>query len=123
MKPNRRRRWETPDAPVVSGEKQSRRAQLAGLGLAGVGLAHFVAPQLFERMIASVFGGDPRKRIYVNGCIETTLGAGVAIGRTRPIAIAGTIGYVAYLVGNFLRNRWHTHGCVRSRVPIRRVER
>lgn len=71
----------------------------------GAGLSHFIAPQWFESMVASVFAGDIRKHIFINGCIETALGAGVAVGRTRPIAIAATIGYVAYLAGNYLRNR------------------
>jgi hypothetical protein len=52
-----------------------------------------------------VFAEDIPKHVFINGCIETALGAGVAVGRTRPIAIVAMVGYVAYLAGNFLRSR------------------
>ncbi|MEO7007163.1 MAG: hypothetical protein ABI065_09030 [Terrimesophilobacter sp.] len=91
--------------PVASEESRSRRAQLVGLGMSVAGLTHFLAPQLFEPMVAAVFADDARKHVFINGCIETALGAGVAVGRTRPLAIVATIGYVGYLAGNFLRNR------------------
>ncbi|MGV0714513.1 hypothetical protein ABQE93_03800 [Mycolicibacterium sp. XJ662] len=90
---------------TVAAEKRARRAQLAGLGLAGAGMAHFIVPQLFDSMVASVFGRDTRKHVFINGCIETTLGAGIAVGRTRPIAIVAMAGYVCYLAGSFLCNR------------------
>jgi uncharacterized membrane protein len=73
--------------------------------MVGAGLAHFCAPRLFEPVVAAVFATDIRKHVFINGCIETALGAGVAVGRTRPIAIVATFGYMAYLAGNFLRNR------------------
>jgi uncharacterized membrane protein len=73
--------------------------------MAGAGLAHFCAPRLFEPIVGSVFAADIPKHVFINGCIETALGAGVAVGRTRPIAIVAMVGYVAYLAGNFLRSR------------------
>lgn len=90
---------------VASGELRSRRAQLVGLGMSAAGLAHLFAPRLFEPMVAAVFAEDVRKHVFINGCVETALGAGVAVGRVRSFAIVATIGYVAYLAGNFLRNR------------------
>lgn len=90
---------------VAAREIRARRAQLAGLGLVGAGVAHFIAPQLFDSMVASVFGRDTRKHVFINGCIETALGAGIAVGRTRPIAIVAMVGYVCYLAGSFLRSR------------------
>ena len=44
-------------------------------------------------------------RVYIHGGIETGLGLGLSARQTRPLAIVGTIGYVAYLAGNAARNR------------------
>lgn len=86
-------------------EKTSRPATLAGLGLAGVGLSHFVKPELFEAMTVQAFPRNTRQFIYVNGGIETALGLGLAARKTRKLAVVGTVGYLAYLAGNVARNR------------------
>lgn len=86
-------------------KSNSRVAKLAGLGLAGVGLAHFTSPQLFEVITKPAFPRNTRKHIYTNGGIETALGLGLSARQTRPVAIVGTIGYLAYLAGNAVRNR------------------
>lgn len=86
-------------------KKNSKLAKLAGLGLAGVGLAHFARPQLFEPITKPAFPRDTRQHIYTNGGIETALGLGLSARQTRPVAIVGTIGYLAYLAGNAVRNR------------------
>ncbi|WP_458319087.1 hypothetical protein [Mycolicibacterium brisbanense] len=83
----------------------STLAKLAGLGLAGTGVAHFVKPQLFESITKSAFPKDTHKHIYTNGGIETALGLGLILRKTRKLALAGTVGYVAYLAGNAARNR------------------
>lgn len=83
----------------------SRGAQIAGLALAGTGVAHFVRPQLFESITESAFPRNTRQNIYVNGGIETALGLGLASPKTRKLAAFGAIGYVAYLAGNVARNR------------------
>jgi uncharacterized membrane protein len=83
----------------------SRGAKIAGLALAGTGLAHFARPQLFESITKSAFPRDTRQNIYINGGIETALGLGLAAPKTRPLAIVGAVGYVAYLAGNVARNR------------------
>ena len=44
-------------------EKNSRVARLAGLSLAGAGVAHFVAPQLFEGITKSAFPRDTDRHI------------------------------------------------------------
>jgi predicted transporter len=61
--------------------RNSRAAKFAALAIAGVGLAHF------------------------DGGIETALGIGFSARQTRPLAVVGTIGYLAYLAGNVARNR------------------
>jgi uncharacterized membrane protein len=85
--------------------KQSRAAQIAGLTLAGTGLAHFARPQLFESITAPAFPRSTRQNIYINGGIETALGLGLAVPKTRRLAVVGALGYVAYLAGNVARNR------------------
>ena len=86
-------------------KKNSKLAKLAGLGLAGVGVAHFAKPQLFESITRPAFPRDTRKHIYTNGGIETALGLALSARKTRRVAVVGTVGYLAYLAGNAVRNR------------------
>lgn len=85
--------------------QDGRAATLAGLALAGAGLTHFVAPQLFEPITKPAFPRDTRRHLYINGGIETALGVGFSLRQTRRFAVVGAIGYGAYLAGNALRNR------------------
>jgi len=85
--------------------KNSRAAKFAGLAVAGVGLAHFTSPQLFDGITKQAFPRDSRQHLYINGGIETALGLGLSLRKTRSLATVGTIGYVAYLAGNMARNR------------------
>lgn len=78
---------------------------LAGIGLALVGLAHFIKPDLFRGMAATAFPEDVDKHIKVNGSIETALGVGLIVPQTRKVATIGAIGYVLYLAANVFRNR------------------
>ena len=86
-------------------QENSRGAQIAGLVLAGTGLAHFARPQLFESITVAAFPRDTRQHIYINGGIETAIGLGLAAPKTRKLAVLGTVGYVAYLASNVVRNR------------------
>lgn len=90
---------------MADGNNNSTLAKLAGLGLAAGGVAHFVKPQLFESMTKSAFPKDTQQHLYVNGGIETALGLGLVVRKTRKLALAGIVGYVAYLAGNAVRNR------------------
>jgi uncharacterized membrane protein len=83
----------------------SRAAKLVGLGIAGVGLAHFTSPQLFDSITRQAFPRNSRQHLYINGGIETALGLGLSARKTRPLAVVGTIGYLAYLAGNVARSR------------------
>ncbi len=83
----------------------SRGAQVAGLVVAGTGLAHFVRPELFEPITVAAFPKDTRKHIFINGSIETAIGLSLIAPKTRKLALAGTVGYLAYLAGNAVRNR------------------
>jgi uncharacterized membrane protein len=86
-------------------KRNSRVLQLAGLGVAGVGLAHFVSPQMFDSLTRQAFPRNTRQHLYIDGGIETALGLCLAIPKTRKLALVGVIGYGAYLAGNVARNR------------------
>ena len=85
--------------------RNSRAAKFAGLAIAGVGLAHFTSPQLFDGVTKQAFPRNSRQHLYINGGIETALGLGFSARQTRSAAVVGTIGYLAYLAGNVARNR------------------
>ena len=86
-------------------KRNSRDLKLAGLAVAGIGLSHFTSPQLFDGMTKAAFPRNTRQRVYVHGGVETALGLGLSARQTRPLAVVGTIGYVADLAGNAARNR------------------
>jgi uncharacterized membrane protein len=86
-------------------KRNSRAAKFAGLAVAGVGLAHFTSPQLFDGITKQAFPRNSRQHLYINGGIETALGLGLSARKTRPLAVVGTIGYLAYLAGNVARSR------------------
>ena len=86
-------------------ERNSRALKVVGLGLAGVGLAHFVRPQLFQSLTEQAFPRNTRQHLYIDGGIETALGLALAAPKTRRLALVGALGYGAYLAGNVARNR------------------
>ena len=86
-------------------KENSRVAAVAGLAVAGVGLAHFVRPELFDGITKQAFPDDSRRHLYINGGIETALGLGLSARPTRRLAMVGALGYVAYFAGNVARNR------------------
>lgn len=79
--------------------------RLAGLTLASVGLAHFAKPEAFESITKPAFPDNTRQHIAINGGIETLLGVGLAAPKTRRLAVIGSLGFVAYLAVNLIRNR------------------
>ncbi|MDQ1306713.1 MAG: hypothetical protein QG671_2545, partial [Actinomycetota bacterium] len=46
-----------------------------------------------------------RRYTYVNGGIETALGVGLAVPKTRKFAVAGLVGYAGWLGFNAVRAR------------------
>ncbi|AMU78143.1 hypothetical protein [Mycobacteroides abscessus] len=74
--------------------------QVFGIGLAGTGAAHFVAPQPFEFVAKGLFPQDTRRWVYQNGVVELFLGLTLAHRRTRIVA---SVGFIAYLVFLFDR--------------------
>lgn len=86
-------------------ESNSRAAQLAGLGVAGVGLAHFVKPELFESLTQQAFPENTQQHVYTDGAIETALGLGLIVPKTRKLALVGLLVYGGYLGANIIRNQ------------------
>ncbi|HME48715.1 hypothetical protein [Mycobacterium sp.] len=78
--------------------------RLAGLAIATMGLAHFAKPEAFESITEMAFPDNTRQHIAINGGIETLLGVGLAAPQTRRLAVIGSLGYLAYLSANLIRN-------------------
>lgn len=83
----------------------SKLVGLAGLGMAGIGLAHFVKPDAFESITAQAFPENTQQHLYLDGAAETVLGLALAMPKTRKLAVVGLLGYGGYLAANTLKNR------------------
>ncbi|MGZ4513634.1 MAG: hypothetical protein ACXVX5_02745 [Mycobacterium sp.] len=83
----------------------SKLVSLVGLGMAGVGLAHFVKPEVFQDITATAFPDNTEQHLYIDGAAETVLGLALAVPRTRKLGVIGLIGYGGYLAANVLKNR------------------
>jgi uncharacterized membrane protein len=89
----------------VPKESSSKVPTLIGLALAGTGVAHFVRPQLFEDITKAAFPEDTARNLKINGGLETALGLGLAVPKTRKLALVGLLGYGGYLAVNVVRNQ------------------
>lgn len=78
--------------------------RLFGIGLAGVGAAHLVAPQPFEVITKPAFPEDTRNWVYRNGVTETLIGLALANPKTRVAGGAGSVAYVVFLISRLVRN-------------------
>lgn len=83
----------------------SKLVGLAGLGMAGIGLAHFVKPDVFESITAQAFPENTQQHLYLDGAAETVLGLALVMPKTRRLAVIGLLGYGGYLAANVLKNR------------------
>ena len=86
-------------------ESSSTVPALVGLALAGTGVAHFIRPQLFEGITKAAFPKDTARNLKINGGLETALGLGLAVPKTRKLAIVGLLGYGGYLAVNVVRSQ------------------
>jgi uncharacterized membrane protein len=84
--------------------KSNRVARFSGLAIAGLGLAHFTSPRMWEPITKTAFPRNTRQHVYTNGGIETVLGLSLSSRQTRSLATVGLIGYLAYLGGNAIRH-------------------
>jgi uncharacterized membrane protein len=84
--------------------KSNRVARFSGLAIAGLGLAHFTSPRMWEPITKTAFPRNTRQHVYTNGGIETVLGLSFSSRQTRSLATVGLTGYLAYLGGNAIRH-------------------
>ena len=84
--------------------KSNRVARSSGLAIAGLGLAHFTSPRMWEPITKTAFPRNTRQHVYTNGGIETVLGLSFSSRQTRSLATVGLTGYLAYLGGNAIRH-------------------
>jgi uncharacterized membrane protein len=84
--------------------KSNRVARFSGLAIAGLGLAHFTSPRMWEPITKTAFPRNTRQHVYTNGGIETVLGLSLSSRQTRSLATVGLIGHLAYLGGNAIRH-------------------
>lgn len=84
-----------------------RGTRLFGVGLAGTGAAHFVAPQVFEPVSKIAFPEDTRRWIYRNGATEVALGLALSHNRksSRNLGRVGLLAYVGWLASRAAANR------------------
>lgn len=71
--------------------------RIIGLGIAGTGVAHFIAPGIFEPITKPAFPENTREWTYANGATETLIGLAIANRPTRLLGVAGLVGYVGFL--------------------------
>lgn len=79
-------------------------ARVAGLGLAAVGIAHFTNPGLLDQLTRQAFPENTRTHTYIDGGVETVLGLGLILPRTRRFAAIGALAYAAYVGANAVRH-------------------
>lgn len=78
---------------------------LPGLAVVAIGLAHFAVPQYFDPINGLAFPRNPRRHTYVNGAIETLIGALLVSPNTRVARNAVSAAYVCHLLINLLHAR------------------
>ena len=83
---------------VITARTPDRLApRLFGLGLAGMGAAHFTAPATFDPITEKAFPHNTRRWTYRNGLSELLIGLSLSARRTRPLGTAALIAYAAFL--------------------------
>lgn len=79
--------------------------RLAGILLAGTGVAHFAAPHLFDPLTQAAFPDNPRQWTYRNGATEIVLGLSLTTRKTRLIGLTATAAYAYWLADRVRKNR------------------
>ncbi|EHI13396.1 hypothetical protein [Mycolicibacterium thermoresistibile] len=84
---------------------------LLGLVVSLIGVAHFVAPRLFDPVNRLGFPTRARTFTYVNGGLETLLGVLIAVPGTQRLSRYVSACYTAYLTAAVARTQLSTrHG-------------
>jgi uncharacterized membrane protein len=76
-----------------------------GFLLAGVGVAHFAAPEVFEDVTKAAFPENTKEWVTRNGAAETALGVAMMLKPTRKLGVLGLLGYTGWLGYNAVNAR------------------
>ncbi|CPT08548.1 membrane protein [Mycobacteroides abscessus subsp. abscessus] len=95
-------------APAAELPSATGRIRFAGAVLAATGVAHFIAPWVFDLITRPLFPDDTAGWIRRNGAAETVIGAALVADKTRAAGVSGLAVYAVFLTGRLfraLRNR------------------
>lgn len=81
----------------------TRHSLPLGLMATGIGLSHFIWPERFDSINRLGFPENPRRYVYINGAIETTIGLLLTYPPTRKASLVLSAAYVTHLGGNVIR--------------------
>lgn len=82
---------------------RTRYSGWRGLVVTGIGVSHFIWPQWFDSINRLGFPENPRRFVYINGTVETTIGLLMTYPPTRKLSLALSAAYVVHLGGNVIR--------------------
>lgn len=68
-----------------------------GLLVAGVGAAHFVAPEAFNDVTKVAFPHDTDEWVLRDGASEVVIGLAMAVPKTRKLGVLALLGYGGWL--------------------------
>jgi uncharacterized membrane protein len=68
-----------------------------GLLVAGVGAAHFVAPEAFEDVTKIAFPQETDKWVLRDGASEVLIGSLMVLKPTRKLGVVALLGYAGWL--------------------------
>lgn len=82
------------------------REQRVAVVVIVIGVAHFLVPRIFAPINRLGFAEHARMFTYINGAIETTIGAMMANPRTRRLSAVVSACYVIHLTSNVVRSQF-----------------
>ena len=71
-----------------------------GFLVAGVGAAHFVAPEAFTDVTKVAFPDDTEKWVLRDGASEVAIGLAMTVPKIRKLGVLGLMGYTGWIAYN-----------------------
>ncbi len=68
-----------------------------GLLIAGIGAAHFAAPEAFVDMTKMAYPTDTDKWVLRDGASEVVIGTAMMLPLTRKLGVLGLLGYTGWI--------------------------
>jgi uncharacterized membrane protein len=68
-----------------------------GFLVAGLGAAHFAAPEAFAEVTKVAFPENTEEWVMRNGAAETAIGVAMMLRPTRKLGVLGLLGYTGWL--------------------------